>query len=72
MGLAALQSVICIELPGRSGSPGPFVVLPFPTDSQGIRSTPAPTLIKVWVHPLMNFASSSENYSLVIGLRIRR
>lgn len=50
-----------------SGSTCPAIASPFPMDVCGIPSTPAPVLVKVRVHPLRNFASSSENYSVFIG-----
>jgi hypothetical protein len=65
--LAALQSLICIEVPDAFGSPDPASASPFPTDSCGLPSTPAPALVKVRVHPLRSFASSSEIYSVFIG-----
>lgn len=49
------------------GSTRPAIASPFPMDVCGIPSTPAPVLVKVRVHPLRNFASSSENYSVFIG-----
>jgi hypothetical protein len=68
MRFAVLQSVICAEVRVASGSTRPAIASLFPTDLRGFSSTPAPVLVKVRVHPLRNFASSSENYSVFIGL----
>ncbi len=60
--LAALQSVVCADVPGLLGYPDPANASSFPTDRGGLPPSPSPCLLRNRVHPLVSFVLLQSSF----------